>query len=131
MLLDLPTTREEMRTLAGTAGRRLYAIVQPSQLASLRALLGGGTVSPVTLMDAAERARGKDAALRASLRDVLTSSDVRREVLAIEPLLAEFDGIEIAAAALRLLEQQRPVRPAAAAAQTVPDDRAVREPRRA
>jgi ATP-dependent RNA helicase DeaD len=77
-------------------------------------------VSPVALVDAAERARGKDAALRASLREVLTGSDVRREVLAIEPLLAEFDGVEIAAAALRLLEQQRPVRPAAAVAPTGP-----------
>jgi len=116
VLLDLPTTREEMRSLAGTAGRRIYAIVQPSQVGSLRSLLGGGTVTPIGLVDAAERARGRDAALRASLRDVLTSSDVRREVLAIEPLLAEFDGIEIAAAALRLIEQQRPARPAAAAA---------------
>jgi len=120
VLLDLPTTREEMRSLAGTAGRRIYAIVQPSQVGSLRSLLGGGTVSPIALVDAAERARGRDAALRAALRDVLTSSDVRREVLAIEPLLAEFDGIEIAAAALRLIEQQRPVRPAAAAAPTGP-----------
>jgi ATP-dependent RNA helicase DeaD len=83
-------------------------------VASLRALVGG-TVSPVALLEAAERARGKDAALRASLRDVLASGDVRREVLALEPLLAEFDGIEVAAAALRLLEQQRPARPATAA----------------
>jgi ATP-dependent RNA helicase DeaD len=51
---------------------------------------------------------------------VLTSSDLRREVLAIEPLLAEFDGIEIAAAALRMLEQQRPARPAATVSQTAP-----------
>ena len=120
ILLDLPATREAMRALAGPAGRRIYAVVQPSQLSSLRALLGGGTVSPVALLDAAERARGKDAALRASLRDVLATGDVRREVLAIEPLLAEFDGIEVAAAAVRLLEQQRPVRPAATAAAAGP-----------
>jgi len=120
VLLDLPVSREEMRALAGASERRIYAVVQPSQLGSLRALLGGGTVSPVALMEAAERARGKDAALRASLRDVLTSADVRREVLAIEPLLSDFDGIEIAAAALRLLEQQRPARPVAAVAQTTP-----------
>jgi ATP-dependent RNA helicase DeaD len=120
VLLDLPSTREEMRALAGPSGRKLYAIVQPSQLASLRALLCGGVVTAVALLEAAERARGKDAALRASLRDLLTSSDVRREVLAIEPLLAEFDGIEIAAAALRMLEQQRPSRPQAAVAQTTP-----------
>jgi ATP-dependent RNA helicase DeaD len=71
-------------------------------------------------VEAAERARGKDAALRASLREVLAGGDVRREVLALEPLLEEFDGIEIAAAALRLLEQQRPARPAAVAAQRAP-----------
>lgn len=124
VLVELPATREELRALVGTTGRRLYALIQPSQLSSLRALLGGGSVAPVALIEAAERARGKDAALRASLRDVLTSSDVRREVLALEPLLAEFDGIEIAAAALRILEQQRPSRPAAAAgAQSQPMQR--------
>jgi ATP-dependent RNA helicase DeaD len=123
VLLELPVSREEMRALAGTTGRKLYALIQPSQLGSLRTLLGGGMVSPVTLIEAAERARGKDAALRASLRDVLTSGDVRREVLALEPLLAEFDGIEIAAAALRMLEQQKPVRTATAAAQAGPMQR--------
>ncbi|MEP6731475.1 MAG: DbpA RNA binding domain-containing protein [bacterium] len=123
VLLELPTSREEMRALVGAGARKLYALVQPSQLASLRTLLGGGAVSPVALIEAAERARGKDAALRASLRDVLTSGDVRREVLALEPLLAEFDGIEIAAAALRMLEQQRPSRPTAATAQAGPMQR--------
>jgi ATP-dependent RNA helicase DeaD len=123
VLVELPSSREELRALAGTAGRKLYAVVQPSQIASLRGLLGGGVVAPVALIDAAERARGKDAALRASLRDVLSSGDVRREVLALEPLLAEFDGIEIAAAALRMLEQQRPARPAAAVAHAQPMQR--------
>ena len=120
VLLDLPASRADMRALAGTEGRKLYVLVQPSQLDSLRSLLGGGSVSPIALVDAAERARGKDAALRASLREVLDGGDVRREVLALEPLLEEFDGIEIAAAALRLLEQQRPARPAATAAQRPP-----------
>ena len=114
ILLELPTSREALRALVGAGARKLYALVQPSQLGSLRMLLGGGVVTPMPIVEAAERARGKDAALRASLRDVLTSGDVRREVLALEPLLAEFDGIEIAAAALRMLEQQRPARPAAA-----------------
>ncbi len=120
VLLELPGSREETRAIVGTGARKLYALVQPSQIASLRTLLGGGSVTPVGLIEAAERARGKDAALRASLRDVLTSGDVRREVLALEPLLAEFDGIEIAAAALRMLEQQRPSRPTVSAAQAGP-----------
>lgn len=120
VMLELPTSREELRALVGTTGRRLYAIVTPSQLASLKGLLGGGTVTPVALIDAAERARGRDAAMRASLRDVLTSADVRREVLALEPLLAEFDGIEIAAAALRMLEQHKPARPVHSATHATP-----------
>ena len=123
VLVELPASRDELRALVGSTGRRIYAVVQPSQLASLRGLLGGGTVTPVALLEAAERARGKDASLRATLRDVLSTGDVRREVLALEPLLAEFDGIEIAAAALRMLEQQRPARPATAAAQTQPMQR--------
>jgi ATP-dependent RNA helicase DeaD len=120
VLVELPTSREELRALVGTTGRRLYAIVQPSQISSLKGLLGGGTVAPVAIIDAAERARGRDAAMRASLRDVLTSADVRREVLALEPLLAEFDGIEIAAAALRMLEQHRPARPVHSATHATP-----------
>jgi ATP-dependent RNA helicase DeaD len=123
VLLELPRSRDEMRALVGTGARKLYALIQPSQLGSLRALLGGGMVTPMPLVEAAERARGKDAALRASLRDVLTSGDVRREVLALEPLLAEFDGIEIAAAALRMIEEQRPARPTQSAAQMVPMQR--------
>jgi ATP-dependent RNA helicase DeaD len=120
VLVDLPATQGELRALVGTTGRKIYAVVQPSQLASLRALLGGGVVTPVALIEAAERARGRDASMRAGLRDVLTSADVRREVLALEPLLAEFDGIEIAAAALRMLEQQRPARPVHSATHAVP-----------
>ncbi|MEO7771045.1 MAG: DbpA RNA binding domain-containing protein [Gemmatimonadaceae bacterium] len=120
VLVELPATRAELRTIVGAGSRKIYALVSPSQLGSLRSLLGGGAVTPVALIEAAERARGKDAALRASLRDVLTSGDVRREVLALEPLLEEFDGLEIAAAALRMLEQQRPSRPATASAQAGP-----------
>jgi ATP-dependent RNA helicase DeaD len=115
ILVELPSSREELRALLGSPSRRIYALVLPSQIASLRALLGGGAVTPVTLLDAAERARGRDAALRASLREVLSSGDVRREVLALEPLLTEYDAIEVAAAALKLLEQQRPARAASTA----------------
>jgi ATP-dependent RNA helicase DeaD len=120
VLVELPATQAELRALVGTTGRKLYALVQPSQLASLRGLLGGGVVTPVALIEAAERARGRDASMRAGLRDVLTSADVRREVLALEPLLADFDGIEIAAAALRMLEQQRPARPVHSATHAMP-----------
>jgi len=45
--------------------------------------------------------------VRSELRDVLARSSVERELLALEPLLDDYDGVEVAAAALKLLEQER------------------------
>lgn len=106
VLFDLPATHEELREAAGTAGR-VVALVQPRQLASLRALSAGGTVTPYTLPETPSRAREREARVRSELRDVLVRSSVERELLALEPLLDDYDGVELAAAALRLLEYER------------------------
>lgn len=106
VLFDLPATHEELREAAGTAARRI-ALIQPRQLASLRVLSAGGKVVPYTLPETAVRAREREARIRSDLRDVLVRSSVERELLALEPLLDEYDGAEIAAAALKLLEQER------------------------
>jgi ATP-dependent RNA helicase DeaD len=106
VLVDLPATHEELREAAGTA-RKTIALIQPRQLASLRALSAGGVVTPYTLPETASRARAREASVRSELRDVLARSSVERELLALEPLLEEYDGVEIAAAALKLLEQER------------------------
>jgi ATP-dependent RNA helicase DeaD len=45
--------------------------------------------------------------VRAELRAALESGLAARELLSLEPLLENYDGVEIAAAALRLLEQER------------------------
>ena len=45
VLLELPASREEMRALVGAGARKLYALVQPSQLGSLRVLLNGGMIT--------------------------------------------------------------------------------------
>jgi hypothetical protein len=45
--------------------------------------------------------------MREELRRVLVEGVPARELLALEPLLAEYDGAEVAAAALRLLERER------------------------
>jgi ATP-dependent RNA helicase DeaD len=126
ILYDLPATHEELREAAGPSSKRIIALVQPRQLTSLRALAGGGAVSPLTLPGAAERARGRDAATRAELRTVLAGGESGRELLTLEPLLDEYDGIEIAAAALQLLERERA---AAAASASRPADK--RQPRAA
>jgi ATP-dependent RNA helicase DeaD len=114
ILYDLPASREELRETLGAEARRVVALAQPRQLESLRVLAAQGAVKPLTLLGATDRARDREAAMRTELRDVLATGTFGRELLALEPLLEEYDGIEIAAAALRLLDQARSARPIAA-----------------
>jgi len=107
VLYDLPVSRAELRDVAGgRTPRQVIALIQPRQLAALREV-AGGAASPLTLPEAIARARTKEEQLRESLRHVLVSGAFTRELLALEPLLTDFDGIEIAAAALRMLEVER------------------------
>lgn len=86
---------------------QLVSIITPRQRAALQRLAGDHPVLPFVARSAVLKARATEARMRAELRDLLTSGVPSREVLALEPLLGEFDGLEIAAAALRLLEQAR------------------------
>jgi ATP-dependent RNA helicase DeaD len=116
VLFELPATHEELRELAGVRPGRIIALAQPRQLPTLRAIAGGGTVTPIAFPDAAIRARGRDERAREEIRRELEAGAYGREILALEPLLDEYDGIEIAAVALRLLERARVERAAAVAA---------------
>jgi ATP-dependent RNA helicase DeaD len=116
VLYDVPATREELSEVIGTGPHRIIALVQPRQLATLRAIGGGGSLTPLTLPDAVVRARSREEAMRAELRDVLASGGYARELMALEPLLDDYDGVEVAAAALQLLERARAVRPLTAGA---------------
>lgn len=115
VLYDLPASREELREAVGSA-RRSIALVQPRQLPSLRALAAGGAVRPRALPESGQRARDFDAKVRTELRSVLEEGKFGRALLAIEQLLDDFDGSEIAAAALVLLERERETIRAALAA---------------
>lgn len=127
VLFDLPASREELREAAGAATRRI-ALVQPRQLASLRFMAAGGNIRPLTLGESAARARTRDEKLRAELRGALVQAQFGRELLALEGLLDEFDGIEIAAAAVQLLERERAMRIAAETAPAAaPRERATGE----
>jgi ATP-dependent RNA helicase DeaD len=120
VLFDLPASREELREAAAGAGRTI-AIVQPRQLTSLRNLAAGGMVKPLVLPESGERARSADATLRAEVRSILEDGKFGRELLAVEPLLEDYDGAEIAAAAIVLLERERQAHKAALA--TIPISR--------
>lgn len=106
VLYDLPTAPAEVGQLAAAAPANVVALVTPRQLPALRRLTAGA-VEPLHLSQAPAKARVRDERLRAALRAELESEFPAREIMALEPLLAEFDGLEIAAAALRLLERER------------------------
>lgn len=118
VLFDLPATRAELRE-ATSAASRSVALIQPRQLASLRSLAAGGIVKPLTLEEPGMRARDRDARLRSDLRAVLAQGQFGRELMAVEQMLGEYDGVEIAAAAVQLLERERAERASAVARSAV------------
>jgi hypothetical protein len=92
---------------------RLVALVTARQRASLEKRAAGVVVMPYERSRAARAAREKEETLRGVLRTTLAEGLPAREIVALEPLLTEFDGLEVAGAALRLYE--RAVSDAAAA----------------
>lgn len=107
VLYDLPASEDELRSSVRASGSaRVIAIVGPRQISALRRL-AGGPVTPFTLPAAAERSRAREARMRDELREVLLADQYARELQAIEPLLVQYDGAEVAAAALRLLDAER------------------------
>jgi ATP-dependent RNA helicase DeaD len=107
VLFDMPVSEDELRKLVSQQpAARVIVLATPRQLSTLRRL-AGGTVTPLALPEAAARAQTREDAMRDELRATLASGQFARELLALEPLLAEYDGSEVAAAALRLLDLER------------------------
>lgn len=123
---EIPSGRPALVSAAAANPVTTVAMIQPRELDRLRRM-AGGDVRPLTLRDAGRSARDRERNLRRELTGVLESGVPAREILALEPLLDSYDGIEIAAAALRLLEKERSIRKsietaAAAAAPPRPRD---------
>jgi ATP-dependent RNA helicase DeaD len=114
VLYDVPASRQELLTaLGGTASApQVVALAQPRQLDLVRSLAAGGRVAPLTLGGPSAAARRREESVRSELRATLEKGLAARELLALEPLLESYDGVEIAAAALRLLEEHRTAAPA-------------------
>ena len=117
----MPSSRQQLAAAAAANPVVTAAVVLPREVAQLRRM-AGGEVKPLTLSGAAKSARDRERNLRRELSAVLESGVPGREILALEPLLDAHDGIEIAAAALRLLERERAMRKSieAAAAAAAP-----------
>jgi ATP-dependent RNA helicase DeaD len=106
VLYDLPIGPGLVAKLAAASPAQVVALVSPRQIPALRRLTSG-VVEPLDVSQLAMKARVRDERLRSTLRAELESGFPSREIMALEPLLGEYDGIEIAAAALRLLERDR------------------------
>ena len=111
----MPAGRRQLAVAVAANPVVIIAVVQARELPQLRRL-AGGEVKPLTLSSAGKSARDRERTLRRELSGVLESGVPAREILALEPLLDRHDGIEIAAAALRLLERERAIRKSSEAA---------------
>lgn len=106
---DAPATRSQVAAAAAAGPVTVIALTEPRELSALRRI-AGHDVKPFTLAAPGNTAREREAAMRKELTTVLDSGVAAREVLALEPLLERYDGIELAAAALRLLDKERTLR---------------------
>jgi len=109
IFFEPPANRAHLDRAVSAAPVTVLALAQPREIGSLRRI-AGGNVRPFTLRATGDAARELEAAVRRELSTVLEAGLPAREVIALEPLLERHDGIEIAAAALRLLERERTIR---------------------
>lgn len=104
--LGVPTASAWAAAVAAEPAQ-IVALIASRELTALQLLAGKTPTQPFAARAAVLKARAADARMRAELRAELADAIPTREVLALEPLLSEHDGLEIAAAALRLLERTR------------------------
>ena len=103
---DPPLSAADVEAARAVTAARVIAFVEAGDLNGLKRLTGG-MARPLAVGDAVRQARRKDDTLRAELRQLLDTGVAFREMTALEPLLEQYDGVEIAAALLRLLERER------------------------
>lgn len=106
VLWDVPATRAALEGALSHAPTQAVVLSEPRQIAHLRALLAGGSLAQLVLTESLADAERREAQRTAQLTAVLAGGLSVAELRAVEGLLAEHDAIEIAAAALRLLDQE-------------------------
>ncbi len=101
-----PVTPAELHRVSQAKPVQVVVVAAPGEVAWLREL-AAGRLAPLNLHGPERRAHDREEAVRQELRAVLTRGVPTREIIALEPLLLEFDGTELAAAALYVLERER------------------------
>lgn len=102
---DSPESSEEVARAVEAKVVRVIALTQPRDLAALRRI--AQDVKPLNITTSSDKLRESDERIRAELRAALASGIATREITALEPLLDVHDAMEVAAAALRLLDLER------------------------
>ncbi len=111
ILYDAPVMPSEIASATAIGPVQIVALATPRDMIALHEL--AESLLPLTLEGPGSAARSRDSRLREELAIILSQGVATREMLALEPLLDRYDGIEIAAAAVRLLDVER-TRPASA-----------------
>src|SRR5450759_455456 len=101
-----PVTPAELHRISQAKPVQVVVVAAPGEVPWLREL-AGGRLAPLNLHGPERRAHDREEAVRQELRAVLARGVPTREIIALEPLLLEFDGTELAAAALYVLERER------------------------
>lgn len=96
---------DSLTAALGAHPAKLVALVSARQMDALRERTQGAVLMPYERSRAARAAREAEENNRNAVRAVLAAGLPAREVIALEPLLAEYDGLAIAGAALRLYER--------------------------
>ena len=109
---DVPFDAQELSALHATGGG---VVVTPRELAHLKRIAARAGLSVVAEPLPAEAPGSLLESARERIRQALDTDDLAAELALIEPLLDEFSGAEIAAAALRLarasISEQQTVQP--------------------
>ena len=105
ILYDSPVMPSEIAAASAAGPVQIVALATPRDMIPLHEL--SPSLVPLTLEGPGAAARSRDASIRDELALLLSQGVATREMLALEPLLDRYDGIEIAAAAIRLLDAAR------------------------
>jgi ATP-dependent RNA helicase DeaD len=112
-----PVTPGELQRVSLAKPVQVVVVAAPGEVPWLRELASGRLV-PLNFPGPERRAHDREEAVRQELRAVLARGVPARELVSLEPLLREFDGTELAAAALHVLERERAQRRLAEVNQT-------------
>ncbi|MGQ0537481.1 MAG: DbpA RNA binding domain-containing protein, partial [Gemmatimonadaceae bacterium] len=105
----VPESAERIDKLCAAAGEsaEIVLLASAADLYRIKALGPRLRLVPLTIAPVLEGSAGRQRAVRDELRRLLSQEPVYADVATIEPLLADYSGAEVAAAAVRLLERER------------------------